>query len=265
VYSLLLSTDEQEEKVALTKHENLSRSIRQVFFDLDAFSEKVAAQLNVLQFYLSETHLIVGRPLMLERGLKEMMNTHRCRMSILSINAELKSACLEKPLIAWVTTPPYYPESRVLYFSPDKPKNEKRCIPWRVQTMLPSECIAKLQESRLQALLYCPSEDEMADWIDWFEHEDRASTLTNQMRSIEEILHNEAILRRNLLTPALPFFKEVVNEFYTQPKREKAFVTLSKTSIMPKEETSMAQAYDLVNWSMSSFSFFLERPIFCFL
>ena len=39
----------------------------------------------------------------------------------------------------------------------------------------------KAEDAKLEALLYCASENEMSEWIDWFECEDKAASLINQL------------------------------------------------------------------------------------
>ena len=235
--------------MALTKHQKLARGIKRLFDALEIHYQKTAAILNALQLHFYETHLLIGRPLMTERALAAMMRTHVCGLKIFSPDEKLRAAAGDSPLIGLIITPPFYLRSRVLT-SQSAPENAKWVIPWGVKITLPSESLQKLEEAKLQALLYCASESEMSEWIDWFEREDKAGTLTNQLLAIGNYIQERAPIKKNLIQLAFPFFREAVLEYYKAIQFPKVFKTLAKVDFSPKEQTTVAQSYELVTTSL---------------
>lgn len=210
---------------------------------LDIFFQKTASKLNVLQLHFYETHLIIGRPLMTEAALGTMMKTHRWALERYSPNLALRAAAAASPLIGCVLTPRLYPFSRVLVNPPNAPLNEKQSVPWGVKTILPEENLKKLEEAKLEALLYCASENEMSEWIDWFEREDKAASLTNQLLAAQRESQEEAALRRNIWRSAMPFYLKSVVEYYKLPKGKPVSSALLKADFAPLEESDLGVAY----------------------
>jgi hypothetical protein len=155
--------------MALTKHQKLARGMKRLSDALDIHFQKTASILNVLQFHFFETHLIIERPLMSEKVLQSMMRVHRWAIGIFSFDDELLSAARNAPLIGFVFTPRFYLRSRVLVRPLDASKNEKLVIPWGVKMVLPAESLRKLEEAKQEAFIYCASESEMSEWIDWYD------------------------------------------------------------------------------------------------
>lgn len=171
--------------MALTKHQKLARGIKSLLDALDAFHLKMAKVSNILQFHFCETHLILGRPLITEKALATMMRTHLYALSIFSPNEKMREAAKSAPFIGMVLTPAFYPRSRVCFFPPGV-SNVIWHIPWGVKIVLPEENLRKLEEEKLEALLYCASKAEMPEWIDWYEKDNKANTLTNQLCAVHE-------------------------------------------------------------------------------
>jgi hypothetical protein len=237
--------------MALTKHQKLARGIKSLFEALNAHRQKVAFLLEAIQFHFYEPFLIKGHPLMKERALQAMMYAHRTSLALFSPNAEIKTACNTKPLIGCVITPPIYPETHIFQSSPDR-ANETWWVPWCVKIQLPSQSLKSLDEAYLEAILYCASEAEMSEWIDWFEQEDKAKTLTNQFFSALAYNEKRTQLKRNLVRPALPFFQKTVESFLGKWKFEKLNKTFYNTPFVPNQNTSLAQAYELVICALKS-------------
>lgn len=212
---------------------------------------KTASFLNVLQFYFFETHLILGRPLASEKTLQAMMRTHRCGISVFSLNEELRLAAQNSPLIAWVFTPTFYLQSRILIPSPATTENEMSIIPWGVKTLLPAECIKKLEDAELEAFLYSASDNEMPEWIDWFETEDKAASFTNQLLVATKDSQNNAAFGKNLLRPAIPFYIESITEYYKLPKGKQISKALLKADFAPKGQNDIGTAYRIVSESLA--------------
>ena len=154
--------------MALTKHQKLARGMKRLSDAFEVHFQKTSSILNALQFHFFETHLIIGRPLMSKGTLQTMIRTHRCAMELFSPNADLRSAAQRSPLIGCILTPRFYLRSCVLVRPANAGENEKLAIPWGVKTILPTESLQKLEDAKLETFLYCASEDEMSEWIDWF-------------------------------------------------------------------------------------------------
>jgi hypothetical protein len=239
--------------MALTKHQKLARGIKSLLDALDIHYEKTAATLNVLQLHFYETHLIVGRPLMSERALAALMYTHRCGLKYFASNEELRTAAQLSPLIGCVITPRLYLRSRTLIRPRDLPKNAKWFIPWGVKWVLPSESLLKLEEAKLEALLYCASTEEMSDWIKWFEREDISNTLTNQIFAIGEysekmarLAKEKEIYEKNLNESAFPHFETIVSSYCTKNVCPKISKTLLNNDFTPKKQSSIAESYEIL-------------------
>jgi hypothetical protein len=233
--------------MALTKHQKLARTMKRFSDDLDTHYQKTASMLNVLQLHFYETHLIIGRSLMSEKTLGTMMRTHRWAMERLSPNPDLRSAAQNSPLIGCVLSPPIYLRSRVLVTPPDASPNEKLAIPWGVKTVLPQENLRKLEEAKLEGLLYCASETEMSSWIDWYEQEDKASSFTNQLLAAEKDFREKTAFYTNIRRQALPFYLQFTREYFKTPKDEEVSDTLKSIEFAPRETTDLETAYRSVS------------------
>ena len=232
--------------MALTKHQRLAKSMQNSLDDLKFFYEKVAAISHVLQLHFYETHWILGRPLISERVLKAMMYTHRCSLRLFSPHPEVRKAAQEAPLIGCIINPPFNLAQRVLTI---KEEIGVCLIPWGVKIVLPSENLQKLEDTQFEALLYSASLDEMAEWIDWNEKEDKANTLTNHLCVLYQS-HKEAHPAiQNLLQKAAPLYQTIIAKHLAQdPKvREK---TLRNLHFAPKEDSTIADAHYHVSESI---------------
>ncbi len=231
--------------MALNKHQKLARAMKTVLQKLDVFHEKVAEQSRSLQLYFYEKYLIAGRPLMSQRALAAMMYTHRLGLSMFSPNRELREAAGSSPLIGIILTPPIYLESQVLY-CPNRNENTLWLVPWGVKSVLPNENIEKLEESKLENVLYCASEDEMSEWIDWFEEEDKAGSFTNQVLAIGQFYRERDPFERNLQQPCFLIYKQTISDFYGKIQGPKVLKTLLKIEFSPNEKSTVYEAYQLV-------------------
>ncbi len=231
--------------MALNKHQRLARAMKSLLKNLDMFHDKVAEQARSLHLYFYEKYLIAGRPLMTERAVAAMVSTHRLGLSMFSPNRDLREAASSNPLIGMILSPPLYLRSQVYYCSN---ANEKTLwfIPWGVKTQLPSENLKKLEESKLEDILYCASEDEMSEWIDWFEEEDKAGSYTNQLLAIGQFYQERDLFESNLQCHCFPGYKKAILDFHGKIKGPKVYKTLIKTEFAPNEDSNIYEAYQLV-------------------
>lgn len=238
--------------MALTKHQKLARAMKKVLEDLEDHFLKTASNLNALQLHFYETHLIIGRPQMTEITMQTMMRTHKCAMTLLAHDPKMQSAAQNHPLIGCILTPCFYPQSRTHILPPDASSlEEKSIIPWGAKTILPQESLQKLEEGKLAATLYCALTSEMSEWIDWFEDEDKANTLTNQFLAIGDYFKQREPIEKNLEKKAFPLFKNVALEFYKKIEFPKVFKTLRSAEFAPREEEDIGIAYCRVLDSIS--------------
>jgi len=235
----------------LTKHERLAKELRALFANLDEHYRKTAISLDVVQFHFYEKKLIANRPLMSQLALRAMMYAHYHGLRHLSDKEEIRNACF-KPLIGAVVNSPLFTTSNVLIDAPDTLPNARRCIPWDVITTLPSKTLKQLDDAYLEATLYCAAESEMSEWIDWFEHEDKSMSFTNQLFSIFAYEDKQAPVKKNLMKMALPFLEQTALTFYEKLTYKKMLQTIKKSDFAPHKTTSIAQAYDLVCHSLRS-------------
>ena len=237
--------------MALTKHQKLARGMKRLSDAFEVHFQKTSSILNALQFHFFETHLIIGRPLMSKGTLQTMIRTHRCAMELFSPNADLRSAAQRSPLIGCILTPRFYLRSCVLVRPANAGENEKLAIPWGVKTILPTESLQKLEDAKLETFLYCASEDEMSEWIDWFESEDKAASLTNQLLAAEKDFQEKAAFEKNIRQQAIPFYRKSAVEYYKLPKGKPVSKTLLKADFAPQGENDIGAAYQLVSKSLS--------------
>ena len=172
--------------MALTKHQKLARGLRALLTRLYEHHQKTANILNALQFHFYEDHLIAGRPAITESASKAMMKTHRCWLKLYSLNEALRIAAQSAPLIGMIFTPRLYPVSKTRLGETIITPHQYWVIPWGVKIALPSVSLCSLDRAMREALLYCASTNEMSEWVDWFEHEDKAATLVNQLLTIAQ-------------------------------------------------------------------------------
>lgn len=236
--------------MALTKHQKLARGIKSLLDALDAFHLKVAKVSNVLQFHFYETHLILGRPLITEKALATIMRTHLYALSIFSPNEKMREAAKSAPFIGMILTPAFYPRSRVCFFPPGV-SNVIWHIPWGVKIVLPEENLRKLEEEKLEALLYCASKAEMPEWIAWYEKDNKANTLTNQLCAVHEYGKEREPVIRNLHHGSHNLFLQTIKEYLKQDSKMRSR-TLEKLEFAPKENTSVAEAYAQVSHSITA-------------
>lgn len=236
--------------MALTKHQKLARGIRSLLQNLEDFHAKVAEKSNVLYFFFSETYLILGRPLMSEKTLKTMMEIHRYALQRFSPNEKVREAATSAPLISMVFTPRFYPECRIRCFPPEATKVIWH-IPWNVQIVLPEENLRKLEEGKLEALLYCASKAEMSQWIDWYEQENKANTLINQLCAVNEYSKDLEPVIRNLHQGSHKHYLQTVKEYLKLDLKVRRR-TLEKQRFAPQEGTSIAEAYRQVSHSITA-------------
>lgn len=235
--------------MALTKHQKLARGIKSLLQNLEDFHLKVARVSNVLQFHFYETHLILGRPLITEKALATMMRTHLYALRIFSPDEKTREAAKSAPFIGMVLTPAFYLRSRVCFFPPGV-SNVIWHIPWGVKIVLPEENLKKLEEGKMEALLYCASKAEMPKWID-YEKENKANTLTNQLCAIHEYGKEQEPVIRNLYQGAHKHFLQTIEKYLKQAPNMRS-KTLEKLGFAPQTNTSIAQAYRQVFHSITA-------------
>lgn len=227
--------------MALTKHQKLARGLRALLEALDLHHQKTANTLNALQLHFYEPYKIIGAPEITEQALQTMMNTHRCGLKLFSPNKELRIAAQSSPLIGCIIYLGLYPLSRVLV--------NPSMIPWKVETVLPSQSLSKLNESMLGALLYCASENEMSEWIDWFERENKTNTFTNQFLAAFTYSDEISTLENNLSQPAFELFDEAARKYH---KNKLPSSNVFNASFAPNDDSTIAQAYEILSKSFES-------------
>lgn len=235
--------------MALTKHQKLARGIKSLLQNLEDFHLKVAKISNVLQFHFYETHLILDRPLITEKALATMMRTHLYALSIFSPDQKTREAAKSAPFLGMVLTPAFYPRSRVCFFPPGI-SNVIWHIPWSVKIILPEENLKKLEEGKMDALIYCASKAEMPKWID-YEKENKANTLTNQLCAVHEYYKEQEPVIRNLHQGSHKHFLETIGKYLKKVPKVRSR-TLEKLGFAPQKNTSVAEAYTQVSHSITS-------------
>ena len=114
---------------------------------------------------------------------------------------------------------------------------EKLIIPWGVLIMLPAEILRKYEESLQDAILYCASEGEILNWLDWTEREDEAYSFTNQLlNDIQKQRENDQF-KKNLQYIAFASYKKVIFECYKKEKAEKKQDALMSPPIISETST----------------------------
>lgn len=229
--------------MALTRHQKLARKIKAQFADLQFHHDKTAVFCGVLRFFFYEPYFIDNRPPMSERALESMMQSHRLGLIRFSLHQELWEAARSTPLNAYILPMKVYLGGYRLA------EGQRHWIPWRVHIDLPSKGLRDLQEAMLVAISYCAAEEEMSEWIDWHEEEDKANTFTNKLLA-KIYQKQEKLPEENLKKQAFPAFQEAALEYYKKIHYPKIFKTLIKTGFAPTQNTTVERAYTLVLQSL---------------
>lgn len=231
--------------MALTKHQRLARAITQRFDCLDSFYGEVVKRLDVIQFHFYEKWVILGRPLMSKRALNAMMCSHKQGLGVLASNLELRKQCVSKPLIGVVISPSILLFSKILSSPPDNTQNARWVIPWGVKICLPQDTLQLILKGRDEAILYCATDEDMTEWLDSFEREDMAGTLTNRLHSVfayEDAYNKErSLLEKNMKQLAYPHFVKMVIDY-----EDKDF------SSFLKKNATVEESYFAVTHSLKS-------------
>lgn len=239
--------------MALTKHQKLAKEIQHVFTRLDQFYKKVTKTSNyILQFYFYEPYLSIDCPFMTKPTVLAMMYTHKLGLIYFSPNQTLRESCLSKQLSGLILYPPIYAKSNVRINSPGNPPGAKCIIPWKLEIHTPSKSSESLKKAYAEAMLYCAAESEMSEWIDWFEEEDKSNTFTNLILSISVHQSEQTILKRNLIKPVYQCFEKAIIQFCEREKLNPLQNTLLIAKFAPNKETSVAQAYEKIIYSIKS-------------
>jgi hypothetical protein len=120
-----------------------------------------------------------------------------------------------------------------------------------IHYILPEKTRQSLDEAKLEALLTCPFDLNSEARFDWFEREDRAGTLANQLAAIGQYYQERAPFEQNLMQPAFPLFEKAAREYYTKIEFEKNFNILKKTTFAPRDKKiTLAECYQLVTASL---------------
>lgn len=211
---------------------------------------KVSEAMQFIQMHFYEHCLIAGRPLLKPEARKKMFQTHLVGLQHFSPNPQLREDCNKFPCLGAIIDRPFYNK---IYNA-----NEKGIyfVPWGVRIVRPEENRDHLKESGLKALLYCPAEFEISEEIDWFEKEDSAGTLTNQLLTVGSYLHQQELLRKNLLQDPFPLWESSKEEWLNDPDNDsdpdkfdivpKQPKNLDTADFAPKKRMSLALAYEAV-------------------
>jgi hypothetical protein len=229
--------------MAFTKHEKLVRAIKNHFDILEDHYRKTAALLNALQLFFYKPFQHRESPDISDKTFDAMSNTHRWGMKMFGATEQLRSAAEFFPCYAFALPLNVYLKSTTFE------SREGRFVPWGVVTILPSHTLQQLKEAKLEAVCYCASSEERTEWIDWFDREDRAETLTNRVLIEIQNHQDKAIVEENLLQEALPYFLDAACEFFGD-KFDKVIKTLEKSDFAPREETTVRESYERVENSI---------------
>jgi len=244
-------------KMALTKYEKLERGLKALLRILEEFYGRI--NWNILCFSCYENHRVVGRPFITEQAFLTMMRTHSIGLQLFSSNENLQQALLTAYVHAIIIAPPFNHHARIT--SPPSINDAPIWrIPWGVRTTLPEERLKALNIAKLEALLYCGSENEGSEWIDWYEKPDQTNTLANQLCVIHEIYKDEDPVILNLNKESHTAYHQFIKKYLKlNPKMKKQ--TFESLECAPKKEklkdnsekaTSVFDAYEAVSQSITS-------------
>ena len=90
----------------------------------------------------------------------------------------------------------------------------------------------------------------MAEWLDWYEKENKANTLTNQLCAIHEYGKEQEPLIRNLYQGAHKHFLQTIEKHLKKVPKVRSR-TLEQLEFAPNENTSVAEAYRQVSHSIT--------------
>ena len=86
--------------------------------------------------------------------------------------------------------------------------NYSRFMPWKLNVNFPKD-LTNLTKSQKRAYLYCASESENSEWLDFYDKEDEVDSLTNIILSIGKHQIENMILHRNLKASSLQIFEKL--------------------------------------------------------
>ena len=190
-----------------------------------------------------------------QAALSLMTRVYICGIHRFATNEEMRLATRSLPCFSHVLPHPIYFHSQMRFGLPDAPESAKWIIPWAVKIILPSKTLQQLDEAKLEALLYCASVEEMSEWIDWFENEDKRNTLTHQLLSVGEYYEERRPFEAKLNELAFPYYEKAAREFFKNDF-SKVFKKLEKINFAPKAHSTIADSYILINKSLSEESEF---------
>lgn len=230
--------------MALTKHQNLARAIKKMLQSVETFYDQVEQSLDLIQLHFHEPFLIVGRPLMKKEAIDSMMKLYVLGIKFFGSSANVL------PNTRWlgaVVTPSFYPTSHILT---SEQTEGHWFVPWSVKTVWAETTQADLQNRRIEALIYSPSEVELPSWIEW-EEEDPQFSITTQFHLLCDVSQKRAQLKVNLSQSAFKPFKGIVEEWeernsFQRKKYPQDFTSIAATSFSPEKETSITLAYEAI-------------------
>ncbi|NGX29179.1 MAG: hypothetical protein K940chlam4_00006 [Candidatus Anoxychlamydiales bacterium] len=234
--------------MALTKHQKLAKELQNVFIRLKKFYDKVTKNPDSIQFCFSPLYLCticprcISNPHMTENALQTMVNVTKHGLIHFSPNQELRKICFSKIIIGIAIFPPSYKKSKI--------RMNVVAIPWKLEIENTSKSLDNLKKAYNTAILYCASENEMSEWLDWFEKDDRAGSLTIIHLKIINYQRERAILKRNHSKTSYQDFKKEIMRFCGKWKLDKSMKTLSNTKFAPNKQTSIAEAFEKVFYSL---------------
>lgn len=236
--------------MAKTKHQKLAEKMSLMLKNIDIHLTKVSKVMQFVQMHFYEQCLIAGRPLLKMEARKMMFQAHFIGLQYFSPDPCLRELCSTLPWLGAIIDRPFYND---IY---NANKEGIYVVPWGVRIVRPEENDENLKQGTLRALLYCPASFEISEEIDWFEKEDGAVTFTNQFLTASFYLHEQGLLRQNLLQdpfslwqsakekwrafPTEDFDPDIVDLVPLQPRN------VDEADFAPQQGQSLALAYERV-------------------
>jgi hypothetical protein len=237
--------------MAKTKHQKLAKLMQQILLGIEEHASKVAQQLNLIQMHFYEKKYIFERPLMPQKTLEKMMQSHFLGLQHFSPNPDLREKVLKNGMIGFILPEPAPSKSKIIHR-----QTVGWFIPWGVRVLSPRDNQAWLDQRKLVAILYCPRTSELSKVIDWYEIEDASDSLTYQILTMAEYERQMAIIQGNLLKDPFPLWKQAKKEWQAPPSEDsdpdwvyevaKKPRDLDGLDFAPQEGQSLASAYEAV-------------------
>ena len=215
--------------MALNKKEKLFKEIKNIFDNLDVFFDKVKKQLDIVY--------IKGHQRTLD-SFWTMCNTHMFALRILSNDNEKRKIFKTKHLACTPFHPKVDLKSQVLVSHKDSLESDRWVIPWYFEINYPKNFLVTINQSKKRAAFYCASDIENSFWIDFYDKENEADSLTNIILSIGHHQNESIILKKNLKSLSLQIFERL---FAKKLNRDIYSVAIKDFEIT--ETTTVAESY----------------------